>query len=167
MNPKRILGLDLGPNSIGWATILETDNSKTIESAGSRIIPMDAAKLGDFEKGNPQSQTNERTTFRGTRRLRERHLLRRERMLKVLHLLKWLPEHFEQGIDFSNNGAKFLQDKEPKIAWQPTTDGRYEFFFKEAFREMLADFARMQPALVEEGKKIPYDWTLYFCVRKR
>ena len=166
MNPKRILGLDLGPNSIGWATILETDNSKTIESAGSRIIPMDAAKLGDFEKGNPQSQTNERTTFRGTRRLRERHLLRRERMLKVLHLLKWLPEHFEQGIDFSNNGAKFLQDKEPKIAWQPTTDGRYEFFFKEAFREMLADFARMQPALVEEGKKIPYDWTLYFLRKK-
>lgn len=51
---KKILGLDLGTNSIGWAVInsLVDDEGKekltSISSCGSRIIPMDAATLGDF-----------------------------------------------------------------------------------------------------------------------
>ena len=59
----KIVGLDLGSNSIGWAVI---DNEKhSIEAAGSRIIPMDAGRLGDFEKGNSVSFTAERTKYRG------------------------------------------------------------------------------------------------------
>lgn len=60
---KRILGLDLGTNSIGWAVINKSfDNEGNellcgIEAAGSRIIPMDATILGDFNKGNKVSQT--------------------------------------------------------------------------------------------------------------
>ena len=49
---KKILGLDLGTNSIGWAVLNAADDNslKYIEAAGSRIIPMDAAILGDFER---------------------------------------------------------------------------------------------------------------------
>ena len=62
MKKKHILGLDLGTNSIGWA-LLTAENSednndwqlKSITDAGSRIIPMDAALRGDFEKGNTVS----------------------------------------------------------------------------------------------------------------
>ena len=81
---KKILGLDLGTNSIGWALVNESEDIEKkeskltgIEAAGSRIIPMDAAILGDFDKGNSISQTSARTGFRGARRLRERNLLRR------------------------------------------------------------------------------------------
>ena len=97
---KRILGLDLGPNSIGWAVTLANEIEKDgkitlqpykIEAANSRIIPMDAAILGDFDNGNSVSQTANRTAFRGTRRLRERSLLRRERMHRVLDLMGFLP----------------------------------------------------------------------------
>ena len=86
---KHILGLDLGSNSIGWALIEQDfDNKKgKILGLGSRIIPMDQGILGEFERGNKVSQTAERTGFRGIRRLRERHLLRRERLHRVLHLL--------------------------------------------------------------------------------
>lgn len=56
---KHILGLDLGTNSIGWAVInaIKEENTQKeqligINTAGSRIIPMDAAQLGDFNKGN-------------------------------------------------------------------------------------------------------------------
>ena len=55
---KLILGLDLGTNSIGWAVIVaEIDDEGNlqlvkIDAAGSRIIPMDATVLGDFDKGN-------------------------------------------------------------------------------------------------------------------
>lgn len=66
----KVLGLDLGSNSIGWAVV---DNERhCIESAGSRIIPMDAGRLGDFEKGNSVSFTKERTQYRGARRLCEK-----------------------------------------------------------------------------------------------
>ena len=102
---EKILGLDLGTNSIGWALINgNIDNEdkiqlKEIEAAGSRIIPMDAAILGDFNKGNSTSQTAERTRYRGVRRLRERHLLRRERLHRVLDLLGFLPEHYTNHLD--------------------------------------------------------------------
>ena len=52
---KRILGLDLGSNSIGWAVAIrksdreESGVNECIEASGSRIIPMDAAIQGDFE----------------------------------------------------------------------------------------------------------------------
>ena len=72
---KHILGLDLGTNSIGWAVIsssfdetTQKEQLKGIEAAGSRIIPMDAAQLGDFNKGNTVSQTANRTQFRGVGR---------------------------------------------------------------------------------------------------
>ncbi len=60
---KKILGLDLGTNSIGWALIeqnFEEKNGKIL-GMGSRIIPMDQASLSDFEQGNSISQTAERT----------------------------------------------------------------------------------------------------------
>ena len=90
---KRILGLDLGTNSIGWAlvnaeeVIRENETSflkpVSISASGSRIIPMDEGVLGDFDRGNTKSQTKDRTDKRGTRRLLERNLLRRERLLRV------------------------------------------------------------------------------------
>ncbi len=109
---KKILGLDLGTNSIGWAVVCHSDTDgqterKWIEMAGSRIIPMDAAILGDFDKGNSKSQTSERTGFRGIRRLRERVLLRRERLHKVLKLIGFLPQHYIDSLDFSNHSASF------------------------------------------------------------
>ena len=67
---KRILGLDLGTNSIGWAVLLAVESEENIfhlqgiEGAGSRIIPMDASMLGDFDRGNSISQTAERTRLR-------------------------------------------------------------------------------------------------------
>ena len=163
---KRILGLDLGPNSIGFATVIIDGENSHIELANSRIIPMDAAKLSDFEKGAPQSQTHDRTMWRGIRRLFEREKLRRERALLILNHLGWLPEHFAKGIDFSGKGAKLDYDTEPKIAWQPCADNKYEFYFKEAFQEMLHDFRSTNPAAFPLDKKVPYDWTIYYLRKK-
>ncbi len=163
---KRILGLDLGPNSIGFATVIIDGENSHIELANSRIIPMDAAKLSDFEKGAPQSQTHDRTMWRGIRRLFEREKLRRERALLILNHLGWLPEHFAKGIDFSGKGAKLDYDTEPKIAWQPCADNKYEFFYQEAFQEMLHDLRSTNPAAFPLDKKVPYDWTIYYLRKK-
>ena len=56
---KNIVGLDLGTNSIGWAVVngsVNDDGSEQlvkIQASGSRIIPMDAAMIGDFNKVIP------------------------------------------------------------------------------------------------------------------
>ncbi len=166
---KRILGLDLGTNSIGWAVILADTNEDgnlelyRIEASGSRIIPMDAAILGDFDRGNSISQTAERTRMRGIRHLRERELLRRERLHRVLNLCKFLPRHYGDKLD---RYGHFLKNEEPKIAWNKDAAGKYEFLFQESFDEMLADFQLNQPQLVTDGKKIPYDWTIYYIRKK-
>ncbi len=170
---KRILGLDLGTNSIGWAlvnaeeVIRENETSflkpVSINASGSRIIPMDEGVLGDFDRGNTKSQTKDRTDKRGTRRLLERYLLRRERLLRVLKLMDFLPEHYAEKID---SYGKFTDESEPKLAWRKGTDGKFEFIFKDSFNEMLDDFAKNQQQLVADGKKVPYDWTIYYLRKK-
>ncbi|WP_028982474.1 type II CRISPR RNA-guided endonuclease Cas9 [Sporocytophaga myxococcoides] len=160
---KTILGLDLGTNSIGWALIQQDfDNSEgQILGMGSRIIPMSQDILGEFGKGNSVSQTADRTGFRSTRRLRERFLLRRERLHRVLNILGFLPKHYSADIDFERRLGKFLEDKEPKIAYENN-----QFLFTKSFGKMLVDFRQHQPELLkdEKGKDllIPYDWTIYF-----
>lgn len=170
---KKILGLDLGTNSIGWAVVnadeVSRENETTylkpveISAAGSRIIPMDEGTLGDFDRGNTKSQTSERTEFRSTRRLLERYLLRRERLLRVLQLMNFLPKHYANQID---RYGKFIDNAEPKLAWEKDETETYHFLFKDSFNEMLADFAQNQPQLVADGKKVPYDWTIYYLRKK-
>lgn len=158
---KKILGLDLGTNSIGWAVVNENEeNNKLqgIEAAGSRIIPMDSKDLGDFDMGNTKSHTSERTEFRGSRRLHERYLLRRERLHRVLTVMDFLPKHYADKLD---KYGHFINNSEPKLAWN-----NGQFLFMDSFHEMLADFAEKQPDLVANGKKVPLDWTIYYLRKK-
>ena len=168
---KRILGLDLGTNSIGWAVVERNDTTGHIVKSGSRIIPMDAATLGDFASGNTKSQTADRTAKRSARRMRERFLLRRERLHRILHLLGFLPMHYDEriGWDLDNDNkhyGTFLEGYEPKIAWRKRDNGKYEFIFQSSFHEMLEEFKSQYPGLDSDEKKIPYDWTLYYLRQK-
>lgn len=161
---KKILGLDLGTNSIGWAVVnAETINEETkitkIEAAGSRIIPMDAEVLGNFEKGNSVSQTAERTHYRGVRRLLERAKLRRERLNRVLNIMGFLPEHYSSAL---NRYGQFIDYQEPKLPWVKDENGKSIFLFQESFLEMCEDFKHAHPNL----KNIPTDWTIYYLRKK-
>lgn len=169
---KTILGLDLGPNSIGWAKVCTDDDGNYLHDIqlGSRIIPMSQDVLGNFDKGVTQSQTAIRTDFRSKRRLWERFLLRRERLHRVLHVMGFLPPHYESAIGWDKGESatygKFLNHSEPKIAWRRSEDGSMKFIFMDTFYEMLADFSKYQPSMVAQGKKIPLDWTLYYLRKK-
>ena len=174
---KNILGLDLGTNSIGWALINQDFEKKKGEilGMGSRIIPMSQDILGEFGRGNSISQTAERTRLRGVRRLKERHLLRRERLHRVLNVLEFLPTHYASQIDFEKRLGKFIEDSEPKLAYksswnESSNKNEYEFLFKESFQEMLEDFRKAQPQLLVnkngDAASIPYDWTIYFLRKK-
>lgn len=170
---KRILGLDLGTNSIGWAMTQQDFKEKKGEilGIGSRIIPMDAKEMGKFDSGQSISQTADRTRYRGTRRLYQRDNLRRERLHRVLHILGFLPNHYADGIDFEKNIGQFKPDTEPKLNYFIDENGKHEFLFKDSFEEMVEEFKKHQPQLIrtkEDGKetKIPYDWTIYYLRKK-
>lgn len=170
---KKILGLDLGTNSIGWAVVSQIGGQKgsfeldKIEDAGSRIIPMDMEAMGNFDKGNLQSQTAERTRLRGARRLVQRSILRRERLHRVLQKMNFLPSHYSDQIDFEKRFGQFLNSKEPKLPYVLNeTTGKFKFLFSDSYSEMCDEFALTNHELLRENKKIPHNWTLYYLRKK-
>ncbi|MFG6686757.1 type II CRISPR RNA-guided endonuclease Cas9 [Mariniflexile sp. HNIBRBA6329] len=83
----KILGLDLGTNSIGWALIEDEQNK--ILGIGSRIFPMGVENLGDGD--NEMSKNASRTGARGVRRQFFRKRLRKKVLLKSLSECKMCP----------------------------------------------------------------------------
>lgn len=83
----KILGLDLGPTSIGWA-LIETDSNNnpiSILGLGSRIIPYsNDTTAADFSKGKGESPCTERTRCRQMRRNLDRFQLHREQLKNLM-----------------------------------------------------------------------------------
>ena len=78
---KRILGLDLGTASVGWAVVNEAENSEeqsSITALGSRVVLLSADEKNNFLTGKSVSATATRTAKRGARRNLQRYKLRRE-----------------------------------------------------------------------------------------
>ena len=98
---KKILGLDLGTNSIGWAVVSadENGNPTHIEGMGSRIIPMGSDKI-DYEKGATITKNADRRTKRSARRMGKRYKMRRNKLLFILSRLNMLPEQIQFKTDF-------------------------------------------------------------------
>lgn len=95
---KKILGLDLGTNSIGWALVDEAENDlekSSITKVGVRIINYDnfvSTESGkeskepekDFRSGKGISPNAGRTMKRSMRRNLQRFKLRRENLIEIL-----------------------------------------------------------------------------------
>ncbi|WP_431471499.1 CRISPR-associated protein Csn1 [Nonlabens sp. SCSIO 43208] len=160
---KKILGLDLGTNSIGWAQIqLDLKNKKgQIDGMGVRIIPMDGKQLGAFDAGQTISATADRTQYRGARRLYQRDNLRRERLHRVLNILEMLPKHYASSIDFEKRLGQFKPNTEMKLPYIKNDDGNHSFIFQSSFNEMINVFKAHGHDI-----KIPYDWTIYYLRQK-
>lgn len=84
---KRILGLDLGTNSIGWALVNEAENqneNSSIIKLGVRVIPLTVDEQQNFEKGKSITTNADRTLKRSMRRNLQRYKLRRENLIEIL-----------------------------------------------------------------------------------
>jgi len=93
---KKILGLDLGSASIGWALITETQENgiekNKILGMGSRIIPYDGTEGKDFAKGSGESRNALRTKDRTARKGYDRYQLRRKLLVDELVKNKMMPD---------------------------------------------------------------------------
>lgn len=84
---KKILGLDLGTNSIGWALVNEAENENeksSIIKLGVRVNPLTVDEQQNFEKGKSITTNADRTLKRSMRRNLQRYKLRRENLIEIL-----------------------------------------------------------------------------------
>ena len=61
---KKILGLDLGTNSIGWALVNEAENDSeksSIIKLGVRVNPLSVDEKNNFESGKSITTNADRT----------------------------------------------------------------------------------------------------------
>lgn len=84
---KKILGLDLGTNSIGWAYVNEADKqdeTSSIIKLGVRVNPLTVDESTKFEKGKSITTNADRTNKRSARRNLQRYKLRREHLIDAM-----------------------------------------------------------------------------------
>lgn len=146
---KKILGLDIGTNSIGWALVElgEFGKEGSIIGAGSRIIPMDGDAMQKFESGSPVSKNADRRMARTARRLKQRFKLRRSRLIEALKTLQWLP------VDFPSDFKSYPENTQDK----PFSISHYLPFAPSTIEEAQNVFGT---------SSIPEDWVVYYLRKK-
>ncbi|WP_047544872.1 type II CRISPR RNA-guided endonuclease Cas9 [Psychroserpens sp. Hel_I_66] len=92
---KRILGLDLGTTSIGWALVEESKNKEesNIIKLGVRVNPLTVDEKINFEGGKPITTNADRTLKRGARRNLDRYQLRRDFLIHELKKQNFITEN--------------------------------------------------------------------------
>lgn len=84
---KRILGLDLGTTSIGWALVNEAETEhehSSIVRLGVRVVPLTVDEQTNFEKGKSITTNADRTLKRSMRRNLQRYKMRRDYLVRTL-----------------------------------------------------------------------------------
>ncbi len=101
---KKVLGLDLGTTSIGWALVNQAEDASeksAIIRAGVRVNPLSVDEKDSFEKGKAITTNADRTLKRGMRRNLQRYKLRRSKLRETLESLGWIT----QGFKLSESGS--------------------------------------------------------------
>lgn len=86
---KKILGLDLGTTSIGWALVneAETESEKSsIIRLGVRVNPLTIDEKGNFEKGKAITTNSDRQQRHSARINLQRYKLRRQNLCDCLQI---------------------------------------------------------------------------------
>lgn len=84
---KKILGLDLGTTSIGWALVNEKENDSeksSIIRLGVRVNPLTVDEKTNFEKGKSITTNADRRMKRSMHRNLQRYKLRRNNLIECL-----------------------------------------------------------------------------------
>ncbi len=84
---KKILGLDLGTTSIGWALVNEAETAEeksSIVKLGVRVNPLTVDEKQNFDKGKAITTNADRTLKRSMRRNLHRYKLRRNALIVSL-----------------------------------------------------------------------------------
>lgn len=114
---ERILGIDTGTNSLGWAIIEKDDESTRLVAKGTNIFS-EGVKI---EKGIESSKAAERTEHRSIRKHYWRRKIRKIRLLTILSANHLCPP-LEQSSLHQWRLKKVYPENELFMEWQRTED---------------------------------------------
>lgn len=114
----RILGLDTGTNSLGWAVVDRDENNQYTPIGRGDLIFTEGVKQ---EKGIEFSLAAERTSYRASRRHYFRRRLRKVEVLKVLVKHKLCPPLSDEALNRWHTKKEYPLD-EDFILWQRTSE---------------------------------------------
>lgn len=116
---RRILGLDVGTNSLGWAVVDRDEATGTcaLRRAGS-VIFQEGVKV---EKGIESSRAAERSGFRAMRRQYFRRRLRKIAVLRVLTAYRLCPPLAPEALADWNTHRRYPMDDD-FLLWQRTSE---------------------------------------------
>ena len=114
----KVLGLDLGTNSIGWALIDTEKENNLIEDKGV-VIFSEGVKS---EKGVEKSRAAERTSYRSARRLKFRRKIRKCQALLVLAKNDMCPLTESEAKEWRKSGFKEYPNNEDFLKWLRTDE---------------------------------------------
>lgn len=185
MKFKKVVGLDIGTNSIGAAllempeSILDYSKDGKILWCSSRIIPIEAEYLQKYEIGKKaETKAAARRNKRGSRRLKHRYKLRRTKLIQLFKILKWLPDDFP--LDNPKRIKEIISEYGKfnfRISdYVPISDESYREFYKcFGYNENTIDeiIDEIKYRRNNKGKKrnediklLPEDWVVYYLRKK-
>ncbi len=141
----KILGLDLGTNSIGWAIVDDNKDNFELLDKGSHIFTEGVKN----EKGSEKSRASERTSFRAARRLNFHRKLRKYETLKTLEKFGMCPleknkiekwRQYKDPITEKKSTFKYYPQNEIFFNWLKTdekTEKNPYYFRDKASREKI------------------------------
>ena len=115
---KRILGIDTGTNSLGWAVVERNDKGEYHLLRKGSFIFQEGVKI---EKGIESSKAADRTSHRATRKHYFRRRLRKIEVLKVLIKYGWCPKLTDEQLQLWHIKKQY-PNSEAFMAWQRTNE---------------------------------------------
>lgn len=115
---QRILGIDTGTNSLGWAVVDRDENNNYELIKKGVLIFQEGVKV---EKGIESSKAAERTGYRSSRKKYFRRRLRKIEVLKVLIQHNLCPAISNEDLKLWHN-RKIYPAKPEFMLWQRTSD---------------------------------------------
>ena len=123
----KILGLDLGTNSLGWAVVEKEDGKYSLVDKGVRIF-QEGVKI---EKGIESSKSAERTEHRSARRIKYRRKLRKIETLKVLSKYGYCPVLSIKELDLWRYKKTYPNNENFRNWWLTNDDkNKNPYFFR-------------------------------------
>ncbi|MEX2410456.1 MAG: type II CRISPR RNA-guided endonuclease Cas9 [Candidatus Paceibacterota bacterium] len=151
---KRILGLDLGTNSIGW-TFLELNSEKEegrIIDMGSHVFPMGV----NLEKGTKEESKNEtRREKRQSRRQNFRRKMRKERLAHLLIKYQMFPNVdtiFEKQTGKDSSKINFRKKFQTVIREKQLPDELRNYFSIDPYEVRAKAYEEDKLTLMEIGR---------------
>lgn len=155
---KRILGIDTGTNSLGWAVVDKNETGEYSLVRKGSLIFQEGVKI---EKGIESSKASERTGHKSLRKHYFRRRLRKIEVLKVLVKYGWCPPLSAEALHQWHVKKQYPLD-DAFLAWQRTDEkfGRNPYYFRHVCLHEKLDFE-------EESDRYVLGRAMYHLAQRR